>query len=113
MCFRSGMFADRKQRQLEERTKLRLDRAQRIGRGDDDSGKVRVEFVGERQRLEPQHRRQHDLEPPLAQRAGGRLIVGMRAGDENGHFQLRRVIARRLLRGYLRNDRFNARASIG
>jgi hypothetical protein len=39
----------------------------------------------ERHRLEPQHRRLQHLKPAGAKRASSRLIVRVRARDENGH----------------------------
>ena len=80
-----GMFADREQRQLEQPVALEFDAAQRIGAGDDDRAVARVQIVMERDRLEPQHRRQQHLKTPAAKCRGRGLIVGMRAGNENGH----------------------------
>ena len=82
-----GVFADREQRQLEQPAagKMRLDAAQRIGAGDDDRAIARIGIVVERDRLEPQHRRQQHLKAPGAQARGGGLVVRMRARDENGH----------------------------
>ena len=84
-----GMFADREQRQFEQPLpgRMLLEAAQRIGAGDDDRAIARVRIVLERERLEPQHRRQQHLKTPRAQRRGGGLIVRVRAGDENGHIK--------------------------
>ncbi len=58
------MVAHREQRQLEQPAagKMRLDAAQRIGAGDDDSAVARVDVVVEGDRLKPQHRRLQNLE---------------------------------------------------
>ncbi len=61
------------------------DGAQRIGAGNDDGAIARIGIVLERDRLEPQHRRAQDLKTPVAEGLGSRLIVRMRARDENGH----------------------------
>jgi len=81
------MLSHREQRQLKQPVafEVRLDAAQRIGAGDDDGAVARVHIVVEGDRFEPQHRRLQDLIASGAQACGGGLIVGMRAGDENGH----------------------------
>ena len=79
------MFADREQRQFEQPVAFEFDAAQRIGAGDDDGAAARVQIGMERDRLEPQHRRQQHLETPGAKCCGSGLIVGMRAGNENSH----------------------------
>ena len=81
------MFAHREQRQLEQLAVLEVRReaAQRIGGGDDDRAVAPVLIIAKGDRLEPQHRRQQHLVTSGAQASGGGLVVGMRAGDENGH----------------------------
>ena len=86
-----GSLADRKQRQLKQGSldRLVLYRAQRIGGGDDHRAVMRLRVVGmvvlHDHLLEAQHRRRQDVEPAGPQRACGAVIVGLRAGDENGH----------------------------
>ena len=84
-CRIGGLLPDREQRQLEQPVALELDAAQRIGAGDDDRAVARAQILVERDRLEPQHRRPQHLKTPGAKRRGRGFIVGMRAGDENGH----------------------------
>jgi hypothetical protein len=64
---------------------MRLDAAQRIGAGDDDGAVARVLIVLKRDRFEPQHRRQQDLEAFAAQTRSGGLVVRLRAGNQNSH----------------------------
>src|SRR5665213_132380 len=64
---------------------MRRDAAQRIGAGDDHGAITRVGVVVEGDRLKPQHRRQQNLEAFGPQTCGGRLVVGMRTRDKNGH----------------------------
>jgi hypothetical protein len=59
--------------------------AQRIGAGDDDGVIARRIFFLERQRLEPQHRREQDLETSATQAIGSGLAISLRARDKNGH----------------------------
>jgi hypothetical protein len=61
------------------------DGAQRIGAGNDDGAVLCIGVILERDRLEPQHRRAQDLKTPVAEGLGSRLIVRVRARDENGH----------------------------
>src|SRR5437764_1483987 len=70
------------------RAASRKARAQGVGGSDDQCGNIRLDRPGI-DRLEAEHRRQHRGKAALAKRARSRLIVGMRAGDENGHVRLR------------------------
>jgi hypothetical protein len=80
-----GMLADCEQRQLEQAVALEFDAAQRIGAGDDDRAAARVQVGMERDRLEPQHRRQQHLETFAAKCRGSGLVVRVRAGNEDSH----------------------------
>jgi hypothetical protein len=86
------MFADRKQRQLQQTSipELTFNPAQRIGAGDDDRAVAHLLIVIEGHRLKPQHRRQQYLKAPGAETSGGSLIVRVRACDKNGHASRRR-----------------------
>ena len=57
----------------------------RVGRGHDDGGIIRILIFQQRHRLETQHRRQQHIKSPSAQAGAGRLIVGLRPGNEYGH----------------------------
>ena len=58
-----------------------------------NGGDIGIEVGRQGDNLEPQHRRQQRLQPPRAQGGGGRLAVGIRARNQDGHRNSRQSLS--------------------